>query len=93
MFVEMLPLAKCRSFLFHETVDTCQILYILLTLIHLFFLNILSYSRNSTYNTFIGMGYVIAGIDKALQGVCVGEWRRVTVPPHLAYGENGSGDY
>lgn len=51
-----------------------------------------SYSRNSTYNTFIGMGYVIAGIDKALQGVCVGEWRRVTVPPHLAYGENGSGE-
>ncbi|XP_048062103.1 peptidyl-prolyl cis-trans isomerase FKBP10 isoform X2 [Megalobrama amblycephala] len=51
-----------------------------------------SYSRNSTYNTFIGMGYVIAGMDKALQGVCVGEWRRVTVPPHLAYGENGSGE-
>lgn len=58
-----------------------------------FFKNIFSYSRNSTYNTFIGLGYVIAGIDKALQGVCVGEWRRVTVPPHLAYGENGSGDY
>ncbi|XP_077051663.1 peptidyl-prolyl cis-trans isomerase FKBP10 isoform X1 [Siphateles boraxobius] len=51
-----------------------------------------SYSRNSTYNTFIGMGYVLAGMDKALQGVCVGEWRRVTVPPHLAYGENGSGE-
>ncbi|XP_056336514.1 peptidyl-prolyl cis-trans isomerase FKBP10 isoform X2 [Danio aesculapii] len=51
-----------------------------------------SYARNSTYNTFIGMGYVIAGIDKALQGVCVGEWRRVTVPPHLAYGETGSGE-
>lgn len=51
-----------------------------------------SYARNSTYNTFIGMGHVIAGIDKALQGVCVGEWRRVTVPPHLAYGETGSGE-
>ncbi|XP_051519757.1 peptidyl-prolyl cis-trans isomerase FKBP10 isoform X1 [Myxocyprinus asiaticus] len=51
-----------------------------------------SYSRNSTYNTFIGMGYVIAGMDKALQGVCMGERRRVTVPPHLAYGENGSGE-
>ncbi|TRY65676.1 hypothetical protein DNTS_005529 [Danionella cerebrum] len=51
-----------------------------------------SYSRNSTYNTFIGMGHVIAGVDKALEGVCVGERRRVTVPPHLAYGETGSGE-
>uniref|UniRef100_A0AAY4B947 peptidylprolyl isomerase n=1 Tax=Denticeps clupeoides TaxID=299321 RepID=A0AAY4B947_9TELE len=48
-----------------------------------------SYQRNSTYNTYIGMGYVIAGIDKALQGVCIGEKRRVTLPPHLAYGESG----
>ncbi|XP_030649561.1 peptidyl-prolyl cis-trans isomerase FKBP10-like [Chanos chanos] len=51
-----------------------------------------SYPRNSTYNTYIGMGYVISGMDKALQGVCVGERRRVTIPPHLAYGENGTGD-
>lgn len=51
-----------------------------------------SYSRNSTYNTFIGKGYVIHGMDKALQGVCVGERRRVTVPPHLGYGENGTGE-
>lgn len=51
----------------------------------------LSYQRNSTYNTYIGMGYVIRGMDKALQGVCIGERRRITMPPHLAYGENGSG--
>ncbi|XP_036391102.1 peptidyl-prolyl cis-trans isomerase FKBP10-like [Megalops cyprinoides] len=50
-----------------------------------------SYQRNSTYNTYIGMGYVIAGMDKALQGVCMGEKRRITMPPHLAYGENGAG--
>ncbi|XP_071323856.1 peptidyl-prolyl cis-trans isomerase FKBP10 isoform X2 [Trachinotus anak] len=51
-----------------------------------------SYQRNSTYNTYIGMGYVIRGMDKALQGLCIGEKRRVTVPPHMAYGEEGVGD-
>ncbi|KAM8844701.1 peptidyl-prolyl cis-trans isomerase FKBP10-like [Spinachia spinachia] len=48
-----------------------------------------SYQRNNTYNTYIGMGYVIQGMDKALVGLCVGEKRRITVPPHLAYGEVG----
>ncbi|XP_077316066.1 peptidyl-prolyl cis-trans isomerase FKBP10 [Lithobates pipiens] len=50
-----------------------------------------SYSRNTTYNTYIGMGYIIAGMDSGLQGVCVGEWRRIIIPPHLGYGENGAG--
>lgn len=30
-------------------------------------------------------------MDQGLQGVCIGERRRVVVPPHLAYGENGVG--
>uniref|UniRef100_A0A4W6CMT5 peptidylprolyl isomerase n=1 Tax=Lates calcarifer TaxID=8187 RepID=A0A4W6CMT5_LATCA len=51
-----------------------------------------SYQRNSTYNTYIGMGYVISGMDQALLGVCTGERRRVIIPPHLAYGEQGAGD-
>ncbi|KAG5831822.1 peptidyl-prolyl cis-trans isomerase FKBP10 [Anguilla anguilla] len=51
-----------------------------------------SYQRNHTYDTYIGMGYIISGMDKALQGVCMGEKRRITVPPQLAYGENGTGD-
>ncbi|KAL4617180.1 peptidyl-prolyl cis-trans isomerase FKBP9-like [Arapaima gigas] len=50
-----------------------------------------SYSRNSTYNTYIGMGYLIAGMDEGLLGVCIGETRRVIIPPHLAYGEEGTG--
>ncbi|XP_026217479.1 peptidyl-prolyl cis-trans isomerase FKBP10 [Anabas testudineus] len=52
-----------------------------------------SYQRNSTYNTYIGMGYVIKGMDKALQGLCAGEKRRIIIPPHLAYGEGGVGDF
>lgn len=39
------------------------------------------------------MGYVITGIDKALQGLCMGEKRRVIVPPHMAYGEGGVGEF
>ncbi|KTF82499.1 hypothetical protein cypCar_00017276, partial [Cyprinus carpio] len=50
-----------------------------------------SYQYNHTYNTYIGMGYVIAGIDKGLQGVCTGERRRIILPPHLAYGQQGAG--
>ncbi|KAF4073953.1 hypothetical protein AMELA_G00248910 [Ameiurus melas] len=50
-----------------------------------------SYSRNHTYDTYIGKGYVIAGMDQGLLGVCVGEHRRITIPPHLAYGEEGTG--
>lgn len=52
-----------------------------------------SYKRNSTYNTYIGKGYVIRGMDKALQGLCTGEKRRITVPPHMAYGEEGVGEF
>ncbi|XP_020782011.2 peptidyl-prolyl cis-trans isomerase FKBP10 [Boleophthalmus pectinirostris] len=48
-----------------------------------------SYQRNNTYNTYIGMGYVIRGMDQALQGLCIGEKRRVIIPPHMAYGETG----
>lgn len=50
-----------------------------------------SYQRNSTYNTYVGMGYVILGMDQALLGVCSGERRRVIIPPRLAYGEQGAG--
>lgn len=39
----------------------------------------------------MGRGYVIAGMDEGLIGVCVGEKRTITIPPHLAYGEEGTG--
>ncbi|XP_001376648.4 peptidyl-prolyl cis-trans isomerase FKBP9 [Monodelphis domestica] len=51
-----------------------------------------SYSRNRTFDTYIGQGYVIAGMDEGLLGVCVGERRRITIPPHLGYGEEGRGN-
>uniref|UniRef100_A0A8C2N844 peptidylprolyl isomerase n=1 Tax=Capra hircus TaxID=9925 RepID=A0A8C2N844_CAPHI len=52
----------------------------------------LSYSRNRTFDTYIGQGYVIPGIDEGLLGVCIGEKRRIVVPPHLGYGEEGRGN-
>uniref|UniRef100_A0AAY5KML4 peptidylprolyl isomerase n=1 Tax=Esox lucius TaxID=8010 RepID=A0AAY5KML4_ESOLU len=50
-----------------------------------------SYSRNRTYDTYVGKGYVIGGMDEGLIGVCIGERRRITIPPHLGYGEEGTG--
>ncbi|XP_054672728.1 peptidyl-prolyl cis-trans isomerase FKBP9 isoform X2 [Grus americana] len=50
-----------------------------------------SYSRNRTYDTYVGKGYVIAGMDEGLLGVCTGEKRRIIIPPHLGYGEEGRG--
>lgn len=37
----------------------------------------------------LGTDKVIDGLDLALRGMCVGEKRLVTVPPHLGHGENG----
>lgn len=51
-----------------------------------------SYSRNRTYDTYVGKGYVIAGMDEGLLGVCTGERRRIIIPPHLGYGEEGRGE-
>nr|XP_044992147.1 peptidyl-prolyl cis-trans isomerase FKBP9 isoform X1 [Jaculus jaculus] len=51
-----------------------------------------SYSRNHTFDTYIGQGYVIPGMDEGLLGVCIGEKRRIVVPPHLGYGEEGRGN-
>ncbi|XP_068616027.1 peptidyl-prolyl cis-trans isomerase FKBP9-like [Brachionichthys hirsutus] len=50
-----------------------------------------SYSRNHTYDTYVGQGYVITGMDEGLIGACVGEKRTIVIPPHLAYGEEGTG--
>uniref|UniRef100_A0A4W3J7L1 peptidylprolyl isomerase n=1 Tax=Callorhinchus milii TaxID=7868 RepID=A0A4W3J7L1_CALMI len=48
-----------------------------------------SYSRNHTYDTYIGKKFVIAGMDEGLLNVCFGERRRIIIPPHLGYGEEG----
>lgn len=37
----------------------------------------------------LGSDKVIDGLDEGLRGMCVGEKRVITVPPHLGHGEKG----
>ena len=50
-----------------------------------------SVSRNSPFDFTLGRGMVIKGWDNGLQGMCVGERRRLTIPSDLGYGDSGSG--
>lgn len=39
----------------------------------------------------LGAGQVIAGWDKGLLDMCIGEGRKLTIPPSMAYGSQGVG--
>ena len=36
-------------------------------------------------------GMTVKGFLKGLPGMCIGEIRRLTIPPHLAFGSKGTG--
>jgi FKBP-type peptidyl-prolyl cis-trans isomerase len=50
-----------------------------------------SYDRGEPLVFTVGAGRVIAGWDQGVPGMRVGGTRRLTVPPHLAYGSTGRG--
>ncbi len=50
-----------------------------------------SEQRSTPFPFTLGTGQVIQGWDKGVLGMKVGERRRLTIPPALAYGESGVG--
>ncbi len=50
-----------------------------------------SWDRGDTFEFGLGAGQVIPGWDQGVEGMRVGGRRRITIPPHLAYGKQGAG--
>ncbi|XP_022257869.1 peptidyl-prolyl cis-trans isomerase FKBP2-like isoform X2 [Limulus polyphemus] len=51
-----------------------------------------SYDQKEPFQFQLGTGQVIKGWDQGLISMCVGEQRRLTIPPHFGYGDSGAGE-
>ena len=50
-----------------------------------------SWDRNDTFAFRLGAGQVIQGWDEGVAGMKIGGRRRITIPPHMGYGDRGAG--
>jgi peptidylprolyl isomerase len=50
-----------------------------------------SYDRGRPLDFTVGAGQVIAGWDQGVNGMKIGGRRKLTIPPHLGYGDRGAG--